>query len=82
MSVSFGSQSAFVVKVSGGVGKKEIGTIVLGCGVSLDSPGGGSQSSDECLQQAAYEAVRVPPCHQEVEQRQDEEAVDEETHDD
>lgn len=47
-----------------------------------DLPGWGSQCRDERLQETTDEAVGVPLGHHEVEKRQDEEAVDEETHDD
>ena len=46
------------------------------------SPRGGSQSCDERLQQSTNVAVGVPLGHQEVEQRQDKEAMDEETNND
>lgn len=45
-------------------------------------PGRGPERRNEGLQEATDEAVGVLPCHKEVEQRQDEEAVDEETNDD
>lgn len=39
-------------------------------------PGGGSQSSDECLQQPTNENKGVLPCDGEVEQRQDNNGMD------
>lgn len=42
-------------------------------------PGGGSQSSDECLQQPANENERVLPSDGEVEQRQDNSGMDDQT---